>query len=179
MLQESFWTMPQILFSVFSFLAVLFAVLTIGSRSPVASAFSLVMVLFNVAAIFAIQEAHFAAAIQILVYAGAIMVLFLFVVMLLNIENVPLDFPLSKFRYVVASAASISFFGVLLYAITRGSTSFEVGGMTPEVIANSGGNIRLISERLFSGYLFTFEIVAMLLLLAVVGAIVLAKRKVD
>lgn len=179
MLQESFWTMPQILFSVFSFLAVLFAVFTIGSKSPVASAFSLVMVLFNVAAIFAIQEAHFAAAIQILVYAGAIMVLFLFVVMLLNIESVPLDFPMSKLRYGMAALGSVSFFGVLLFAIAKGGTSFELGGLTTTAIANSGGNIRLISQRMFSGYLFTFEIVAMLLLLAVVGAIVLAKRKVD
>lgn len=179
MLQASFWTFPQVLFSVFSFLAVLFAVFTIGSRSPVASAFSLVMVLFNVAAIFALQEAHFAAAIQILVYAGAIMVLFLFVVMLLNIENVPLDFPKSNLRYALAGLGSLSFFGVILFVITKGQSSFEVDSFTPAMVANSGGNIRLISQRMFSGYLFTFEIVAMLLLLAVVGAIVLAKRKVD
>ncbi len=179
MMQPMFWTMPQILFSVFCFLAVLFAVFTVGSRSPVASAFSLVMVLFNVAAIFAIQEAHFAAAIQILVYAGAIMVLFLFVVMLLNIESVPLDFPRSSFRYVLAGLGSLSFFGVILFVVAEGQSSLETDGYTPEMIANSGGNIRLISQRMFSGYLFTFEIIAMLLLLAVVGAIVLAKRKVD
>lgn len=179
MFQADFWSFHQVLFSVFSFLAVLFAVLTIGSRSPVSSAFSLVMVLFNVAAIFAIQEAHFAAAIQILVYAGAIMVLFLFVVMLLNIDVVPLDFPRSNVKFAIAGLGSLSFFLVLLFTFSKGSTSFEVGRMTSEVVANSGGNIRLISQRMFSGYLFTFEIVAVLLLLAVVGAIVLAKRKID
>lgn len=171
--------MAPILFAFFSFLALLFAILVVSFKNPVSSAFSLVMVLFNVAAIFAIQEAHFAAAIQVLVYAGAIAVLFVFVIMLLNIDVVPLDFPRGRFQYGLAGIMAAGFFGLASFVIVRGGTSSQVGAQTIEAIAQNGGNIRMISEKMFTNYVFSFEIVAVLLTLAVVGAIVLAKRKVD
>lgn len=169
----------MLFFSAFSFLAVVFAVLVVTLKNPVSSAFSLVMVLFNVAAIFALQGAHFAAAVQVLVYAGAIAVLFVFVVMLLNIEEVALDFPIAKSGYFVAAAASVAFFVLTVLVISRGGTSFEIGAQTPEAIAQSGGNLRVVSETMFAKYVYSFEVVAMLLTLAIVGAVVLAKRRVD
>jgi NADH-quinone oxidoreductase subunit J len=168
-----------IFFAFFSFLAILFSILVVSFKNPVSSAFSLVMVLFNVAAVFAIQDAHFAAAVQILVYAGAIAVLFVFVIMLLNIDVVPLDFPKAKLQYWLAGAISVTFFLVACFVIVRGGSSSFVGPFTAEAVENAGGNIKLISQRMFTGYLFSFELVALLLTLAIVGSIVLAKRKVD
>lgn len=174
-----FESIPNIFFAVFAFLALFFSILVISLKNPVSSAFSLVMVLFNVAAIFAIQEAHFAATIQILVYAGAIMVLFIFVIMLLNIDAVVLDFPRSKIQYGLAAVLSVGFLGLMLYTFMTGGTASVVGEHSLEFINNNGGNMRVLSRRLFSSYVFSFELVAMLLTMAVVGAIVLAKRKVD
>ena len=168
-----------VLFGIFAFLALMFAVLVISFKNPVSSAFSLVMVLFNVAAIFAMQEAHFAAVIQVLVYAGAIAVLFVFVIMLLNIDVVPLDFPRKRASYGIAGAIALAFLALVTLVIVRGGTSSRIGEQTVEAIAQNGGNIRQISHRMFTNYVFSFEIVAVLLTLAVMGAIVLAKRKVD
>lgn len=172
-------TIAPVLFGIFAFLALLFAVLVVSFKNPVASAFSLVMVLFNVAAIFAMQEAHFAAAIQVLVYAGAIAVLFVFVIMLLNIDVVPLDFPRGKSQYAFGGVLAAGFLALVTFVISRGATSGQIGPHTVEAIAQGGGNIRMISQKMFTSYVFSFEIVAVLLTLAVVGAIVLAKRKVD
>src|SRR3990167_4882476 len=102
-----------VLFGIFAFLALMFAVLVISFKNPVSSDFSLVMVLFNVAAIFAMQEAHFAAVIQVLVYAGAIAVLFVFVIMLLNIDVVPLDFPRKRASYGIAGAIALAFLALV------------------------------------------------------------------
>ena len=166
-------------FAFFAFLAILFSILVVSFKNPVSSAFSLVMVLFNVAAVFAIQDAHFAAAVQILVYAGAIAVLFVFVIMLLNIDVVPLDFPKTKIQYWLGGALALVFFIVSCFAIVRGGSSGTPGPFTAEAVTSGGGNIKMISQRMFTGYLFSFELVALLLTLAVVGSIVLAKRKVD
>lgn len=170
---------PNLFFGIFAFLALFFAILVISVKNPVSSAFSLVMVLFSVAAIFALQEAHFAAAIQVLVYAGAIMVLFVFVIMLLNIDHVPLDFPRSRLQYALAGVLALGFLGVMTFVFVTGGTSATIGEFSNAYIAENGGNIRLLSRRMFSNYVFSFELVAVLLTMAVVGAIVLAKRKVD
>lgn len=167
------------LYGLFSVLAVASAVGVIALRNPVSSAFSLILVLLNVAAIFAMQEAHFAAAVQILVYAGAIMVLFVFVIMLLSIERVEFDFPRSKLMIAASLTTALAFFVLAEFCFRRGGSALEKGPHTLEAIAASGGNIRVVSEVMFSDYILPFELVACLLLMAVVGAIVLAKRKVE
>lgn len=171
---------PLALYTAFSALAVLFAIGVVTLKNPVHSAFSLVMVLFNVAAIFAMLEAHFVAAVQILIYAGAIMVLFVFVIMLLNLDELSLDFPILKYRYVLSFIISASVFVLLMLSIIKGGSSPVVGEFSPQLIANlNGGNIRTISLVMFSNWIYTFELVGFLLTMAVVGAVVLAKRKVD
>lgn len=174
-----FEQMPSLLFGLFAVLALVFSILVISLKNPVSSAFSLVMVLFNVAALFAMQEAHFAAAIQILVYAGAIMVLFVFVIMLLNIDRVPLDFPRSRIQYGLAGVLAFSFFALVSYVFVNGGTSTAVGVFDATYIAQNGGNFRMIARDMFTKHVYAFELVAVLLMVAVVGAIVLAKRKVD
>ena len=88
--------LPQVLFLLFCVLAIVSSIAVVTLRNPVSAAFSLILVLLNVAGIFAMQEAYFIAAVQILVYAGAIMVLFIFVIMLLSIERVEIDMPESR-----------------------------------------------------------------------------------
>lgn len=171
--------LPQILYGIFSLLAIFFAVGVVAFRNPVSSAFSLISVLISVAAIFAMQEAHFVAAIQILVYAGAIMVLFVFVIMLLSIEYVPLDFPNSKLMISGSVGLALLFFTLIVTALVRGGTLPVKGQYTIDAIHGAGGNIRVVSETMFSDYVLPFELMGVLLLLAIVGAIVLAKRKVE
>jgi NADH-quinone oxidoreductase subunit J len=171
--------LPQILYGLFCGLSVFFAVGVISFKNPVNSAFSLIMVLINVAAIFAMQEAHFIAAIQILVYAGAIMVLFVFVIMLLNIEHVEKDFTDSKLTIGISILLGLAFCTGTVLALSRGGGATTKGTATLEAIQASGGNIRVISEVMFSEYVLPFEIISVLLLMAIVGAVVLAKRKVE
>ena len=163
----------------FCVLAIMSAIGVVMLRNPVSSAFSLIAVLISVAAIFAIQEAHFVAAVQILVYAGAIMVLFVFVIMLLNIEKVELDFPKSKLTVAGAMVTAIGFFTLALLTFRKGWSAPIKGAYTTEAIDASGGNIRVVSEVMFSDYILPFELIAVLLLMAIVGAIVMAKRKVE
>jgi len=170
---------PQVIYGIFCFLAIFFAVGVVAFKNPVSSAFSLISVLISVAAIFAMQEAHFVAAVQILVYAGAIMVLFVFVIMLLNIEYVALDFPSSKALIGASVLMGALFFALIFVTLTRGGGSAVHGPFTVEAIQGHGGNIKVVSEVMFSDYVLPFELMGVLLLLAVVGAIVLAKRKVE
>lgn len=169
----------QPIYAIFCLLAVFFAVGVVSFKNPVTSALSLIAVLINVAAIFAMLEAHFIAAIQILIYAGAIMVLFIFVIMLLNIERVEKDFVKSKFFIVATGILATCFCAGIVMALSRGGSSLQRGEYTPEAIQAAGGNIRVISEVMFSDYILPFEVVSVLLFMAVVGAVMLAKRKVE
>lgn len=170
---------PQFMYGLFCAIAICAAFAVILVRNPVASAFSLIVVLLNVAGIFALQEAHFVAAVTVLVYAGAIMVLFVFVIMLLNIESVDLDFLRHKGLLIAPAVLVLMFFGVLSYAFFSGVGPLQKGLFTPMAIAESGGNIRVISEVMFSDYVLPFQIAGLTLMIAVVGAVVLAKRKVE
>ena len=171
--------LPHILYLLFCLMAVVFSFGVIFLKNPVASAFALIMVLMNVAGVFAMQEAFFIAAVQILVYAGAIMVLFIFVIMLLSIEQVDIDMPNKKIFWAVPAGLALVFFSVMVFVFSKGSSASVKGAFTLPAIAESGGNLRVISEVIFSDYVLPFQIVGMLLSACVVGAVVLAKRKVD
>ena len=159
-----------ILFYIFAIAAVLGAMMVIASRNPVHSAISLVVTLFNVAGLYVLADATFLAAIQVLVYAGAIMVLFVFVIMLLNLkEEEMIEAGVSKtFRFVVGLLAISSF------ALTGLFLDKKIL-FYPLEVANFG-NIRVLGQLLFTEYLIPFEVTSILLTVAVVGAIILAKR---
>jgi NADH-quinone oxidoreductase subunit J len=154
------------------------------ARNPVHSALMLVMTLFGVAVLFVAQEADFLAAVQVIVYAGAIVVLFLFVIMLLGVdraEDLAVE-PLGGQR-PAAVAAGIALLGVVLTAIflTRSQNDTVVTGVQSVVAPLSvveTSNIQKLGEALFTNYLFAFEITSVLLVIAVVGAVVLARRPV-
>jgi NADH-quinone oxidoreductase subunit J len=168
-------TPPElIIFWAFAGLAVVSALLCITRQNPVASALWLVVTLFSLAALFVLLDAQFIAVLQVLVYAGAIMVLFLFVIMLLNLgRGGPADMkgPLGLGAGVLLAGLML----VQLLAIRPGAPA-----PAPSVMARAAaeqGMVPAIARPLFGEYLLPFEITSVLLLAAIVGAVVLAKRK--
>lgn len=170
---------PLGLFVFFCALSVVSALGVVVLRNPVSSAFALILTFLNVAGIFAMQEAFFIAAVQVIVYAGAIMVLFVFVIMLLSIEKVDLDFPSNKVFLPVPIVLGAAFMFAMFFVLTRGSYGTATGPYTIPAIEASGGNVRVVSELMFSDYVLPFLTMGMLLSAAIVGAVLLAKRRVD
>lgn len=144
------------------------------SDNPVHAALSLVGTLFGIAVLFVAQEANFLAAVQVIVYAGAIVVLILFVLMLLGVdevENLAVE-PLVGQR-VAAAVVSLGILGLVVGAMA--STGYDITGVVGE-IDTGVADIDRLGESLFTEYVFAFEITAVLLVIAVVGAILLARR---
>lgn len=159
-----------LIFFLFASVAIIFAMTVILHRNPVVSALSLVVTFFALAVMYVLLDAPFMAALQVLVYAGAIMVLFLFVIMLLNLSHIPEpphNRPIQQFFAWVGGA----WFGfVLIYYLIKAAfirTGFELP-------FNAGP--RNVGHALFEAYLLPFEMVSILLLAAIVGAIVLTQR---
>ena len=185
--------MTNAVFWFFAVLAVASAALCIVQRNPVSAALWLVSTMFSLAAIYVLLNAQFIAAIQVLVYAGAVMVLFLFVIMLLNLGHASSDI-----RGPSAIAATLVIVGLLLVELvglwrySPGRVAAEVAqapglrdpaaafaaGMMARQDAVAHGVVGGIAAPLFQIYLVPFEITSILLLAAIIGAVVLAKRKV-
>jgi len=168
-----------IAFYAFASIAIGFSLLVVFKKNPVSSAFSLIVVFFAFAAIYAMFDAHLLAALQILVYAGAIMVLFVFVIMLLNADAPSFDIgkahPVIKYG---SGAACIILFCFFVWAFKRSGASLVAPGeFSAQAVEASGGNAKVISQLMFSKYIFPFELTSILLLGAIVGAVAMAKRK--
>ena len=171
--------MLLIWFWLFAGVAIVSAFLCITRRSPVASALWLVNTLFNVAALFVLLDAHFLAAVQVLVYAGAIMVLFLFVIMLLNLGRAgPGDMkgPWGKAVAGIAGLVLITELIALRLAVPPDALTLPAGTAAAQVAAQ--GAVQAVALPLFQAYLVPFEIASLMLLAAIVGAVVLAKRRI-
>lgn len=165
-------------FIIFSTIAILGSLMVIFQKTPVSSAFSLVLVFFSFSGLYALLGAHFIAALQILIYTGAIMVLFVFVVMLLGQDEPTSDLKDSSLLF--KGTTTLSACGLLTVFYQAVLTSRDVtakGAYTDEKIAEMGGNLKAISEVLFKDYVFHFELVSFLILGAVVATVALAKRK--
>lgn len=172
--------MSEFFFLLFLVMAAVGAVLVIASRNPVASLMFLVLTLFSVAGLFVLLDAHFLAAVQVIVYAGAIMVLFMFVIMLLNQGTEQKSDLRGLAGRGTALAAGAALFAGLAMIVGRGSLASMAGGMGPETVQamlESRGAMGVIADPLFRSYLVPFEVTSLLLLVAVVGSIVLARRK--
>jgi NADH-quinone oxidoreductase subunit J len=145
--------------------------------NPVHCALSLVMTLFGIAVLFIAQEAQFLAAVQVIVYAGAIVVLFLFVIMLLGVdsaEDLSVE-PLAGQR-PAAVIAGVAMGGLLLAAIFSGARAVTGAKASSGAIDPNESNIVTLARSLFTDYVFAFELTSALLVIAVVGAVVLARR---
>ena len=166
--------METLFFYFVALVAVLSGALVVTCRNPVHSALALVNTFFCLATFYVMLEAPFMAAIQIMVYAGAIMVLILFVIMLLNLGTVTA----SNVRHSVAGGLLMG--GLLLvqaiYFLSRSKPSEAVGEAA--ALVEKVGHTEAIGRELFTNFLLPFEITSILLLAAIVGAVVLAKREV-
>jgi len=166
-----------VLFYIFAGMALGFSLMTVLKKNPVASAFSLVLAFFSFAGIYALLSAHLIATLQVLVYAGAIMVLFIFVVMLLNSDTPSLDFGRTHAVFkVMAALVSLALLVVFVYVFKHAPVPSAVGAFTVEAVAKAGGNTQVISELMFSEYVLPVELTSVLLVAAIVGAVALAKR---
>ena len=161
-------------------MATLGAIGMVASRNPVSSLMFLVMTFFALSGIFVLLDAHFLAAVQVIVYAGAIMVLFLFVIMLLNLGHIrQVDIRGAAGRMAAVIGGSL-LFGFLGAYVTRGTKTEIAGGMGEETyraLLESRGAVGAVADPLFNNYLVPFEVTSLLLLVAMVGSIVLAQRK--
>jgi NADH-quinone oxidoreductase subunit J len=166
--------MEQLLFWLWGGIAVIFAVMMILKRNPVHSALCLVVVFVSLALLYVLLGAEFLAAVQVIVYAGAIMVLFLFVIMLLNLDAEVRSQGLSR---VAFKACSLVGTGLLLLLLLGGGGVKALRTMAPEQVSGVPGNTQAVAELLFTKYLLPFEVTSILLLAAIVGALVLAGKR--
>ena len=169
----------QVHFYLFGLIAIASAVAFVTRKSPVAAALWLVNTMFSLAALYAMLEAHFVAVIQVLVYAGAIMVVFLFVIMLLNIGHPSeLADARGKWGKLLAGLLGLAFLAqVMALVAPRLPEPFTPGsGYDPDAVRALGA-IGSIAQPLFYEYLLAFELTSVLLLVAIVGAVVIGRRR--
>jgi NADH-quinone oxidoreductase subunit J len=167
-------------FYLFAGMAIVFSTLVVFKKNPVTSAFSLVAVFFAFAGIYAMLDAHLIAIMQVLVYAGAIMVLFIFVIMLLNADAPSFDFGRSHLGVRVgAGILTLALVGIFIWAFKETALPTATGGMSPAKIEELGGNTKVISTIMFSEYVLPFELTSILILAGIVGSVAIAKRKVE
>jgi len=164
--------MEQAFFFYFAFVIAAASVLVIAVRNPIYSAMALLVMFFHVAGLYVTLHAEFLAAVQIIVYAGAILVLYLFVVMLLNMRQ---DDRYHR-QWPMAAAVGLTLFieAVILTAM-KGWTAPPVA-TGRETTVGEAGNTEAIGDVLYSTYLFPFEVASLILLVAMIGAIILAKK---
>ena len=146
---------------------------------PVHAALSLILTLFGVAVMFVAQEAHFLAAVQVIVYAGAIVVLFLFVIMLLGVDRTE-DMKTEPFKVQrpLAVIVGLGVIGLVTAAVvaSRDVVSSRGSGLVTPDMADPDSNIRQLSRSVFGNYVVAFEVTSVLLVVAVVGTVLLTRR---
>ncbi|MSO40164.1 MAG: NADH-quinone oxidoreductase subunit J [Ilumatobacteraceae bacterium] len=146
---------------------------------PVHAALSLILTLFGVAVMFVAQEAHFLAAVQVIVYAGAIVVLFLFVIMLLGVDRTE-DIKTEPFKVQrpLAVIVGLGVIGLVTAAVvaSRDVVSSRGSGLVTPDMADPDSNIRQLSRSVFGDYVVAFEVTSVLLVVAVVGTVLLTRR---
>ena len=160
------------LFYFIGFLSVISALFVVLNRNPVYSAVMLVFCFFSLAALYVLLEAYFVAVLEIIVYAGAIMVLFLFVIMLINVGN---EMKVSKYLQktttiplILVSLFSLNIFLLILW---------RSEGLNQSNTISTVGSVAAIGHALFTKYVLPFEIASLLLLVALIGTVYLAKRR--
>ena len=163
------------------------AIAVIAMRNPVHSALGLVLTLFGVAVQFVAQEAHFLAAVQVIVYAGAIVVLFLFVIMLLGVDKATdLSIEPIRIQRPLAAVMSLGLIALVGAAVIRARDAVVIGPGTGIDVAGEvsavptqpphDANVNQLAENLFSDHVFAFELTSVLLIVAVVGTVVMTRK---
>ena len=167
--------MESIFFLVVAAVAVICSLLVVTCKNPINSALALVMTFFCLATFYVMLDAPFMAVTQVIVYAGAIMVLIVFVIMLLNVKAESGK----RGSHAVLAGSAIGVFTLFLtcWFLIKGSMTGVTGSMDAAQVVKYG-HVELIGKALFTDFLFPFEITSLLLLAAIVGAVILAKKKI-
>ncbi|MCI0469892.1 MAG: NADH-quinone oxidoreductase subunit J [Nitrospirae bacterium] len=173
-MENLFKMLPQIFFGYFAIVMFVLSILVITRRNPVHSVLWMVVLFFHIAALYLFLNAEFLAAVQIILYAGAILVLFLFVIMVLNLKE---EVKAERFigEWPIALALGISLFMLIYFSVSR-IVSGPIGQFSIEAVRRET-HIKAIGRALYTDYLLPFEIASLILLIAIVGAIVLAKKR--
>ena len=166
--------MAQLFFGYFAGVIALTAVLVVALRNPVYSALALLILFFHVAGLYVTLHAEFLAAVQLIVYAGAILVLYLFVVMLLNMKQ---DDRYHR-QWRVAAFVCVPLLLEFLVLLAGNGVAPQPSPLTAEQTTATSDNTMAIGMTLFTTYLFPFEVASLILLVAMIGAIILAKRDI-
>lgn len=160
-------------------IAILCVILALGvvfNKSPINSAICLIGMMLGLAGIFAITQAHFIAILQIIIYAGAIMVLFMFVIMLLNLKSDAEEWRSRQRNTFLSVTTGFLMLGALYKII---DVILETDFNAPAKVPDTFGTAASVGESLFTDFVLPFEVASVLLLAAMVGAVVLAKTKLD
>src|SRR5271157_2100523 len=166
--------LPKLFFGYFSIVMVVVSLLIITRRNPIHSILWMLVLFFHIAGLYLFLNAEFLAAVQMILYAGAILVLFLFVIMMLSLKKeVTVERFIGEWPIAVFAGGSML---VLFFLAFSTLTQGPVGKYTVEAI-QSETHARAIGRVLYTEYLFPFEIASLILLIAVVGALVLAKKR--
>jgi NADH-quinone oxidoreductase subunit J len=166
--------METIFFLIITLVAIVSALLVITCKNPINSALALVMTFFCLATYYVMLDAPFMAAVQVMVYAGAIMVLIVFTIMLLNIR---VD-ATKKHSHKIVLGSIVGFFTLVntVFIILKSRVAMPNGPLTGEMLRQQG-HTELIGREMFTTFLLPFEITSILLLVAIIGAVILAKKK--
>ncbi len=168
--------MELLVFYPLAFLCVVMALLVVFNNSPIGSAISLIAMMLGLAGVFVVMHAHFLAILQVIIYAGAIMVLFMFVIMLLNLKGDDGEWKARERNLVLSILTGVLMVGVLYKFIDiTMSSDFN----SPAKIPEDFGTTVKVGTSLFTDFVLPFEVASILLLAAMVGAVVLAKTKLD
>lgn len=166
----------QVFTSIVAVLMIGSAISMVLSRNMIMSILSMVVTFLSLAVLYLTLNAQFLAVMQVVVYAGGIIVLFLFVIMLLNIEQVHRNLAGPNYKWLLAVALGVSFFAEIVVVV--GSSS--AGNLSsPSAHVVQMGTAEFIGKVLYTNYLFPFEIVSLLLLAGIVGALFLARKKLS
>jgi NADH-quinone oxidoreductase subunit J len=168
-----------LVFNLLSAIAIVSAAAMITVRNPVHSAIALVITFVNVAAVFVMLRAEFLAVVQIIVYTGAILVLFLFVLMLVNPDDLPEFHSGKPLQQVFGFGLGVILLAEIAAAILTRTVVAEPGPWTEQGIEQAGGNIQAIGQVLYSGYVMPIQVTALVLLLATIGALFLGRPDQD
>lgn len=170
--------MELFLFVVFSLITLVSAAAVVWHPHPVKSALFLIVTFFAMGGLYLLMQAEFIALMQVLVYAGAVMVLFLFVIMLLNLKPRGEDRSAFRKRLRWAAPLILVFLGAALTAVTSPLAQLgPAAGQGVRWVESQGGNVRTVGRALFTQAFLPFEVTSVVLLVAVVGVIVLAKKE--
>ena len=169
--------LPQIAFLILAGAALISAILVITQRNPVHSVIWLIVTLFSVGGLYLTMHAEFLFAVQIILYVGGIMVLFLFVVMLVNLDVAAKQAQFSR-RWQLALLTAVVLLAEFIYGLTKTRQGLD---LAPPMAAAavSEGNTQAVGRSLYQTYMLPVEIASILLLVAMVGAVIMAKRKLE